>query len=134
MVRSALDLQKAVHAVLAADAALTAALGGARVFDHVPADTAFPYVLFGPSAMRDWSSDGEAGAELTLTLHVWSKARGKAEALALMELIRKALDDAPPVLQAGRLVLMRLERAETDRVDDLAAYRGAMRFRALVEA
>jgi hypothetical protein len=133
MVATALDLQKAVHAVLAADAALTAALGGARVFDYVPAETPFPYVLFGAAAMRDWSSDHEDGAELTFTLHVWSRARGKAETLALMDLARKALDDTPPEPAHGRLVLMRLERAEAAYQDDLSAYRGTMRFRALVE-
>lgn len=133
MVATALELQKAVHAVLTADAALTAALGGPRVFDHVPADTGFPYLLFGQVSARDWSSDAEEGAELTFTLDVWSKARGKAETLALMELTRKALDDAPPAPAGGKLVLMRLERAEADFDADLSLYRGTMRFRALVE-
>lgn len=133
MVATALDLQKAVHAVLAADPALTAALGGARVFDHVPADAAFPYLLFGQVSARDWSSDGEAGAELTFTLDAWSKARGKAETLALMELTRKALDDAPPAPAGRKLVLLRLERAEAAFDADLSLYRGTMRFRALVE-
>src|SRR5690606_31296217 len=80
MTDAAADLQKALFAALAGDAALVSALGGAKVFDHAPAHVAFPYVTFGRTSVHDWSTDAERGAEHLVTLHVWSKARGRMEA------------------------------------------------------
>ena len=52
---SAVELQKAVFEALAGDAAL-AALIGTRIFDHAPANVAFPYVTFGRTSIYDWST------------------------------------------------------------------------------
>ena len=41
MTAAAADLQKALFSALAGDAALVAALGGAKVFDNAPAHAAF---------------------------------------------------------------------------------------------
>jgi hypothetical protein len=131
---AAIELQAAVHAALSADAALTARLGGARIYDHAPANVPFPYVTFGRTSVYDWSTGTENGTEQLFSLHVWSKARGKAEALEIMDLIQPRLADQPVPLAEGRLVLMRLDYAEVRYDDDLALYRGLLRFRALIEA
>jgi hypothetical protein len=134
MAAAAIELQAAVHAALSADAALTARLGGARIYDHAPANVPFPYVTFGRTSVYDWSTGTENGTEQLFSLHVWSKARGKAEALEIMELIKPRLAAQPVPLAEGRLVLMRHDFAEVRYDDDLALYRGVMRFRALIEA
>lgn len=134
MAATALDLQKAVFTALTTDVALTDRLGGPRIHDHhAPGELPFPYVSFGRTSLFDWSTSTEGGSEQLFTLQVWSKARGKAEALEIMELVRACLDDQPLAMAEGQLVLMRLEFAEVRRDDDLALYRGSMRFRALVE-
>ena len=84
---SAAELQKAIFEALGANAALTA-LVGARIFDHAPANVAFPYITFGRTSVYDWSTGTESGAEQLFTLHVWSKAKGKKEVLEIMELAR----------------------------------------------
>ena len=84
MTAAAADLQKALFSALTGDAALVSALGGAKVFDHAPAHAAFPYVTFGRTSVYDWSTGTESGAEQLLTLHVWSKARGRKETLDIM--------------------------------------------------
>jgi hypothetical protein len=63
-------LQKAIYEALVANAALVALLGAPRVYDDVPRGAAFPYVTFGPSVVRDWSTGSEGGTEHLLTLHV----------------------------------------------------------------
>lgn len=134
MTAPAAELQKAVFAALAGDAALVSALGGAKVFDHVPAGTSFPYVTFGRTSVYDWSTATESGTEQLFTLHVWSKARGKAEALTILERIGAILHDQPLVLDGHALVNLRREFADVRHDEDLDLYHGLARFRAVTEA
>ena len=133
MTSPALELQQAVFAALSGDAALIAALGLDRIHDHAPASVAFPYITFGRSAVEDWSTTTEDGSEHLFSLHVWSKADGKKQALEIMELARAALHDAALVLTSHRLVNLRAEGSDTRFNDDHAVYHGVMRFRAITE-
>lgn len=134
MTAPAAELQKAVFSALSGDGALVAALGGGKIFDHVPAGTAFPYVTFGRTSVYDWSTATESGTEQLFTLHVWSKARGKAEALAIVERIGALLHDRPLALDGHALVNLRQEYAEVRHDEDLDVYHGLTRFRAVTEA
>lgn len=133
MTSAAIELQKAVLSALAGDAALTAAMGGARIHDHAPANVAFPYLTFGRSTVYDWSTDTELGNEHIFTIHVWSKEKGKAQTLRLMELAHAALHDRELALSGYHLVNLREEFREARYNDDHAVYHGIMRFRAVTE-
>lgn len=133
MTAAAADLQKALFAALNGDAALSAMLGGARIFDHAPANVPFPYVSFGRTSIYDWSTGTESGTEQLFTLHVWSKAKGKKEPLDIMNLVQGRLDQAPLSLDANHLVNLRLEFAEVRYDEDLSVYHGLLRFRAVTE-
>ena len=61
MAEAAFALQQAIFSRLTGTPALTALLGGARIYDDVPERTEFPYLTFGQSAERDWSTVSEAG-------------------------------------------------------------------------
>jgi hypothetical protein len=134
MTAPAAELQKAVLDALVGDAALTALIGGPNVFDHTPAHVAFPYITFGRTSIYDWSTGTESGSEQLFTLHIWSKARGKKETLAIMEAAKALLDDAALSLDQHHLVNMRLEFAEARYDDDLSVHHGLLRFRAVTEA
>ena len=71
-------LRAAVHDALAADAALTALLGGPKVYDEPPRAAAFPYVTLGEARIADFSTGTRAGEEHQLTLHAWSRQGGHA--------------------------------------------------------
>lgn len=129
---SAAELQKAIFAALRANEAL-AALVGARIFDHAPANVAFPYITFGRTSVYDWSTATESGTEQLFTLHAWSKGKGKKEALEIMELARLTLHDAALVLEGHSLVSLRLGFSEARYDDRNEAHHGLMRFRAVVE-
>ncbi len=129
---SAAELQKAIFGALGANAGLTALIG-TRIFDHAPANVAFPYITFGRTSVYDWSTGTENGAEQLFTLHVWSKGKGKKEALEIMEIAREALHDAPLDLDGHRLVNMRLEFSEARYDDRNEAHHGLLRFRAVTE-
>lgn len=130
----ATELQKAVFALLSGDAALTGLLGGAKIFDHAPAHVGFPYLTFARVSVFDWSADASAGVEIFFTLHAWSKARGKSEALAIIERARALLHEAELELDGHRLVNLRAESAEAGFVDDFDVQHARLRFRAVVEA
>ncbi len=127
-------LQQAVFARLTSDGALTELLGGARVYDDVPVRVAFPYVTFAQGSERDWSAGHEAGAEHAVVLHVWSRASGRKEALAIIEALRAALHDAVLTLTDHRLVNLRHETSDVRRETDGETYQGIVRFRAVTEA
>ena len=133
MIAAAADLQKAIFAALGAENALTALLGGAKVFDQAPANVRFPYVTFGMTGIYDWSTATESGTEQLFTLHVWSKARGKAETLAIMEIVRQRLDGGPLALDGHHLVNLTFEFAEARFDEDLSVYHGLLRYRAVIE-
>ena len=132
MTAPAAELQKAVFEALDGDAAIAAAVED-RIFDHAPANAAFPYVSFGRSSIYDWSTGTESGTEQLFTLHVWSKAKGKKEAHDIMERARAVLDDAALDLGAHHLVGIRLEFAEARYDEDLSVHHGLLRFRAVTE-
>jgi hypothetical protein len=133
MTAPAADLQKSLFETLAGDDALTALLGGAKIFDHAPADVRFPYVTFGRTSIYDWSTGTESGTEQLFTLHIWSKAKGKKETLDIMEVIKGRLDDAGLALDEHHLVNLRFEFGEARYDDDLSVHHCLLRFRAVIE-
>ncbi|MFC6487974.1 DUF3168 domain-containing protein [Nitratireductor sp. GCM10026969] len=134
MTAATLDLQEAVFAALKQEPALVAALGGPRFHDVTPAGLGFPYVTFGRASAYDWSTGTESGSEHFFSLHVWSKHKGRREALELMELVRTVLHGRDLALSGHHLVNLRLDSAQARYDEDLSAYQGTLHFRAVVEA
>ena len=133
MTSAAADLQKSLYAALAGDAGIVAALGGSKIFDHAPAGVSFPYITFGRTGIYDWSTGTESGTEQLFTLHIWSKAKGKKEAIEIMEEARMVLHDQSLPLDGHALVNLRLEYSEIRFDDDQSVYHGLLRFRAVTE-
>jgi hypothetical protein len=133
MPSAAWALQKAMHAVLTANAAVTALLGGPRIYDDVPRGADFPYLTFGLSTERDWSTGGEEGDEHIVTLHVWSQAAGRKETHEIIGAVRAALHDQPLLLTDHRLVNLRHEFSDARREPDGETYHGIVRLRAVTE-
>lgn len=130
---AAAELQKALFDLLKGDTQLTAALGGAKVFEQVPANVMFPYLTVGRTSIYDWSTATERDSEQLLTLHIWSKARGKQETQAIMRFIRQRLDAVPLALGSHHLIKLRFEFAEIRHDDDFAVHHGLVRYRAVIE-
>jgi hypothetical protein len=133
MSSSSWALQQSIFARLTADAALTALLGGPRVHDDVPQASPFPYISFGHSLVRDWSTGSEDGSEHVVTLHVWSQGKGKKEAHEIMDAVRSALHDQALSLAGHRLVNLRHELSEARREPDGDTTHGIVRYRAVTE-
>ena len=133
MAAPAAELQDAIFAALGADAAVTAALGGARIYAQAPKNVAFPYISFGLTGVYDWTRGAEKDDEQLFTLHVWSKAKGDAETLQIMETVRARQADSRLSLDGHDPVRLSLEFNEARYDDDLAVHHGLLRFRARAE-
>jgi hypothetical protein len=127
------ELQGAILSALNADASLVAALGAGRIFDRAPPHTPFPYITFGRTSAFDWSTGTDSGSEQLVTLHVWSKAKGRKETLELIEAARAVLDDAQLTMDGHHLVSLRADYSEARYDEDLAVHHGLLRFRAVTE-
>ena len=133
MASSAWELQKAIYASLIADTALTALLGGARIYDDVPRGAELPYITFGQSTVRDWSTGTDPGFEHLFTLHVWTRVNGERLAHQIMAALRDRLHDTALTLASFKLVNLRHEFSDSTRDADGETIHGVVRLRAVTE-
>lgn len=127
-------LRKAARDHLVADAALVAALGGPRIHDVAPRGAAAPWIAFGETRLRDWSTGDRRGADLTLQLDVVSDQPGSREALTLAEGVVARLDDAALAPDGWRLVRLVFQTLDVKREAEGRLVRAQTKFRALLEA
>jgi len=133
MAHASAELQATIVAALQGDAVLTQLLGGPKIFDRVPERASFPYLTLGRTAVVDWSTGTEDGAEHVLTLHVWARGGSKQATYEIMDEVSRKLHDSALPLEAHRLVNLRLQFAEARQEPDSATYHGILRFRAVTE-
>ena len=126
------ELQKALHAALVADAALSSLVGG-RVFDRPPQDADFPFVTLGDSEVEPDGGGSEGAAIHRLALSVWSRGRGRRETKEIMSAADAALRDASLPMTGHVLVNLYLERASVAYASEAEALRGRLIFRAYTE-
>ncbi|WP_102957767.1 DUF3168 domain-containing protein [Mangrovicella endophytica] len=133
MAHPSVELQTTIFQALSSDPGVTSLLGGPKIFDHVPERAAFPYLTLGRTAVVDWSTGTEDGAEHILTLHVWARGGGKRETYEIMDKVTSKLHDAHLPLQGHALVNLQLQFAEARQEPDSPTYHGILRFRAVTE-
>ena len=133
MTSANLALRAAIHHALSTDSGLTAALGGARVYDAPPRGATFPYVTLGEARVSDASADDGPTQEHLLTLHAWSRQGGHKEAHGIAGALLHALDDAPLTPDGHRLINLRFAVADIRRESDGRTYHAVVRFRAVTE-
>lgn len=93
------ELQKAVYERLKAFTALTDLLADdprfsgsvPAVYDHVPQEAVFPYVVIGDDMSVDFDTDDTTGSDTEVTVHVWSQFRGRGEVKKIQREIHNAL-------------------------------------------
>lgn len=128
-------LQAAIYARLVSQ------LGPVPVYDHVPQDSAFPYVMIGADTAIPWDTKTTDGQEFTCTIHAWDALKaGRKSVKTIMQDVYTALhhQQANLAVAGFTLILIRCEYTET--IQETAEegspdhyYHGIMRFRALVQ-
>lgn len=139
-------IQEAIYDKLIGDNTLKSALAPnvqdstkGAIYDNVPqavdsgSDSVFPYVTIGDDTMLDWDTDTSQGKEATLTIHVWSRYRGRKEVKEIQGIIYDALHLSNLIITGYHSVLMLSEFSETLLDPDGLTRHGVQRFRLIVE-
>jgi len=126
-------IKTAIHTRLAADPALTALLGGTKIYDETPRGADTPYVVFGDVTCRDNGTVSDAGHRTELSLVVWSRHGGTREALAIGDALAGLLDDAVLPLAGHRMIACRIPVSETRAFPDKGLTRLILRLSIVTE-
>ena len=113
--------------------ALTAYPGLPDIYDDVPKNAAFPYIVIGEDTHIPFDTDDSLGSESTVTIHVWSRYRGKKEAKEIQANIYDALTRQQLTIDAHDLITIEFEYSEVLLDPDGISRHGVQRFRALIE-
>lgn len=122
--------------------AIFTALNGnitATVYDDVPILpngqplTNFPYVVIGNDTFVPWDTDDTVGGEMTITLHIWSRAAGFKECKAIMGEIYAILHRAQLTVTGYNLVDCLCEFSETMTDADGETRHGVARYRLTIQ-
>lgn len=128
-------LAAAIRTAALADAGVKALLGDpARLYDEPPADVLFPYVTLGRVESRPLDAAVVAAQEHFVTLHVWSRYGGRAEALDVIGALRELLHSAALSVTGRRLVFVFAQFSDVFRAGDGRTTHGVLRLRAVTEA
>lgn len=104
-------VQQAIYSVLTGDATLMGLVTG--VFDFVPEGTAYAYVTLGEVITTPENRHRGFGRSVVETLHIWTRERGFAGALAIEDRITQLLDHQPLTLTGHHTVSVRYEFSQT---------------------
>lgn len=102
------------------------------VYDDVPEQTVYPYVVLGEETATNDGSKTLDGVEHTLTIHAWSQYRGRREIKEIMQSVYSLLHNSDITVSGASLVNLRQEFATTLSENDNITRHGVMRFRAVV--
>ena len=125
-------LATAIRAAAMEDAAVQALIGG-RFFDEPPPDVMFPYLTIGRVESKPLDASEREALEHGVTLHVWSRYGGRAEALEIIAALRRCLHNAALDVADRRLVLLFVTFTDVFRSGDGRTTHGVVRLRAITE-
>lgn len=90
---AAFELQKAVYTKLTESQSLRDLMGGeVRLYDDVPPDTPYPYIVYEDIEADEWQTDLDDGTQHIIRFHVWSNRRGRKTASLIATKIRSLLN------------------------------------------
>lgn len=118
----------------AVSAAVTAAVTPVSVYDVVPDTPAYPFVLVGDDASKDWSTSEAYGEDVTVTLHVWSQDTDREEMKTLQQQIYGALHDQAVSVSGYSVAALLFVSSESVFDEEKSALHGTSKFRCLLSA
>ena len=125
-----LVIQQAIFTQLDNDATLTAV---AAVYDNAPQDVAMPYVTIGEDVLSEWDTDTELGMVASVTIHTWSRERGRKQTKTLQGYVYDALDRV--TLSAAGYKFISIDHQSTNSIldtDGLTRH-GIQEFKIIIE-
>ena len=125
-------LAAAIRAAAMDDAGVQALIAD-RFYDDPPPDVTFPYITLGRVESRPIDASEREALEHAVTLHVWSRHGGRAEALEVIAALRGCLHNASLGVEDRRLVLLFALFTDIFRSGDGRTTHGVLRLKAITE-
>lgn len=136
-------LQIAIYGALSGSAALTTVLGAAastRVFDHVPENTPFPYIVIGDDETSRFDTYERGGIDVLIELNVFDRSdattgrRGRLKTRQVLDAIYGVLHNQSLTVTGNAHVMMFYEGGGTILEDDGLSYRGIAQYGIFTQA
>ena len=102
------------------------------IYDDVPQGAAYPRVVIGEETASNNGTKSLDGLEHTVTIHVWSQYRGRAQLKQIIQSVYENLHDADITVAGADAVNVRQEFSTTLSENDNITRHGVMRFRVAV--
>lgn len=130
--KTALDeVQTAIATILKADGTFMGLISG--LYDHVPQNKAFPYVVLGTATEIPFDVFGKDGKEQTFTIHIWSRYEGFKEAYTILDRLNVVLDQAALTVTGHTLVYCHYENTDALRDPDGITRHLVIRYRIIAQ-
>lgn len=128
-----LDIQKGIYDELTGDATLMGLVTG--VFDDVPKDQEYPYVVIGTDTETNFNTFDKQGREVVATIMIYSQYAGFKEAKTILNRIVELLDYESITLSNFNLVYIRYDAGDTsyNTIDEGRTKQAAARFRIIAQ-
>lgn len=101
---------------------------GYPVYDAVPEQSTYPYIVIGDDFATDWGTKSFPGWSVLVTIHIWSDYNGWQETKAIMDAAEQALCVDEFVLQNHTIAVLLPESAQVLR-DPSGLRHGVLRLR-----
>ena len=124
------DVQTAIFSTLTGHAPLAAS---AAIYDKVPENAGFPYVVIGDMECRPLGTQGHDGLEITLSVHSFSRYPGHKELRQIMARVHMALHESAPAVAGQTLVLCHFLSSSTALEDGGQTLHGVQKFQIITE-
>ncbi len=125
-------LAKSVHNALKNNVVIRSYLGqNPRLYDHAPEDPTYPYLSYGQIKTEDIGGDNAALFKHTMSLHIWSRYCGRAEALHLSNAVCNALAKQNLIMTNTHLVNSNIVFTDIFRAPDGITLHGVIRLIAI---
>lgn len=133
-------LQTAVYAAISGSAAIQTHVGNpARVYDHVPQSTVFPYIVIGDDETARIDSKTRDGLDVLLELNVFDRSdentlrRGRLKTRQILDAIYGVMHDTSLTVSGNAHVMSIYEGGGTVLEDDGLTYRGIAHYRIIIQ-
>ena len=107
------DLQSAIYTLLNGDSKLDSLVGNNQIYDIVPLDSSYPYVVIGNINTNNEGTATLDGNEYLVDIDVWSRYRGKKEISEISERIYNLLHDQSLSVSGASHVMTRASSVQT---------------------
>lgn len=123
-------LQKKIFEILSQDIDLSGKVTG--VYDVVPDEQVFPFVIIGKDTLNDFGSHTTSGFEGTCDVDVYSQAHGLKEAKEIGGMVYSLLHDIDLALEGFPTLSFRCDIFDVFKEPDNRTSRALLRFKILL--